>query len=209
MSHKPILSTAEQPKTQRVDFMDQQDRSAKAAGRRQVSRPDTQQVARGTPNTSLLPGLGFHLREAYRSFCREFDLRLARNGVTHAQWVLLWFLARAGTLTPLELSREAGIQKASATAVIDALKQRRLIKGEKDRVDRRKVNLYVTPLGLELVEELTRCAAETNAIARQGLTDAEAAQLLRLLSVATNNLEAANRNRLDHSGDDDGEDGDD
>lgn len=153
------------------------------------------EAGRGQPNTSLVPGLGFHLRESYRAFCREFDARLARHGVTHAQWVLLWFLARAGTLTPLELSREAGIQKASATAVIDALKQQRLIKGDKDRIDRRKINLYLTPLGHQLIEELTTCAAQTNAVARTGLSEKEAQQLLKLLSKVTANLEGPERKR--------------
>jgi DNA-binding MarR family transcriptional regulator len=147
----------------------------------------------GRPNTALKPGLGFYLREAYRAFCREFDMRLARHGITHAQWVLLWFLARSGTLTPLELSRAAGIQKASATAVIDALKKRRLIKGDRDRVDRRKVNLYLTPHGEQMVVELMQCAAETNALARTGLSDSEAQQLLRLLARATTNLESGSR----------------
>lgn len=179
--------------------MDQHERGMRASIRRgarpkRSAAPDLgPQAARAEPDVSLVPGLGFYLREAYRAFCREFDARIARHGVTHAQWVLLWFLARAGTLTPLELSREAGIQKASATAVIDALKQRRLIRGDKDRIDRRKVNLYLTPQGHQLIAELTACAAETNAAARTGLTDKQAAQLLRLLGTATANLQAAAR----------------
>lgn len=176
--------------------MDQHDRGVRTVSRRGVKAKTgsgearSAEAGRRQANPSLTPGLGFYLREAYRSFCRDFDARLARHGVTHAQWVLLWFLARAGTLTPLELSREAGIQKASATAVIDALKQRKLIRGDKDKVDRRKVNLYLTPHGLELIEALTRCAAETNAIARAGLSDKEAQLLLMLLAKATQNLEA-------------------
>ena len=37
-------------------------------------------------------GIGFHLREAYRAFSRDFHARLARHGVTHAQFMLLWLL---------------------------------------------------------------------------------------------------------------------
>src|SRR5438094_10653548 len=86
-------------------------------------------------------GLGFYLREAYRAFSKQFHSRLACHGITHAQWVLLWFLSQAGSLTPLALSREAGIKKASATGIIDELKRRKLIRGDRDRYDRRKVNL--------------------------------------------------------------------
>jgi len=139
-------------------------------------------------SVSATAGLGFYLREAYRAFSRQFHARLARHRITHAQWVLLWFLSQAGSLTPLELSRRAGIQKASATSVIDALKKRRLIRGDQDSVDRRKVNLQLTPAGVELMQELIACAAATNAEARGKFSDKEVETLLRLLRGVTASL---------------------
>jgi MarR family transcriptional regulator, organic hydroperoxide resistance regulator len=144
--------------------------------------------AQPVPSVPATAGLGFYLREAYRAFSREFYTRLARHGITHAQWVLLWFLSQAGSLTPLELSRRAGIQKASATSVIDALRKRRLIDGDQDSVDRRKINLHLTPAGAELMRELIACAVATNAEARAGLSDKEVKTLLRLLRGVTANL---------------------
>jgi DNA-binding MarR family transcriptional regulator len=145
-------------------------------------------------------GLGFYLREAYRAFSRDFHARLAAHGITHAQWVLLWFLSRAGSLTPLELSREAGIQKASATGVIDALKKRRLIRGDQDGLDRRKINLHLTPAGASLMKDLIACAAATNGHARAGFSDKELEALLRLLRGVTTNLENSRVSSLiDHS----------
>lgn len=146
---------------------------------------------RGTQEAHTVPataGLGFYLREAYRAFSREFQLRLARHGITHAQWVMLWFLSQAGSLTPLELSRRAGIQKASATSVIDALKKRRLIRGDQDSIDRRKINLHLTPAGMELMRELIVRAGETNCQARGKFSDKELETLLRLLRGVTANL---------------------
>ena len=134
-------------------------------------------------------GVGFHLREAYRAFSRDFHARLARHGITHAQWLMLWFLSQAGSLTPLELSQRAGIKKASATSVIDALKKRRLIHGDQDIVDRRKINLHLTPAGLDLMLELRACAAAANADARESFTDKEMETLLRLLRGVVANLE--------------------
>jgi len=134
-------------------------------------------------------GIGFHLREAYRAFSRGFHARLARHGVTHAQFMLLWLLSQADSLTPLELSRRAGIQKASATSVITALKKRRLIRGDQDSTDRRKINLQLTPAGQALTKELLTCAAEANADARVGFSDAELETLLRMLRGVVANLE--------------------
>jgi DNA-binding MarR family transcriptional regulator len=159
--------------------------------REKKARPDEKAV-QAVPATA---GLGFYLREAYRAFSRDFHGRLARHGVTHAQWVLLWFLSQAGSLTPLELSRRAGIQKASATSVIEALKRQRLIRGDKDSVDRRKLNLHLTPAGVDLMQELIVCAATTNTDARLGLSDKELETLLRLLRGVTANLEPSRGER--------------
>ncbi len=134
-------------------------------------------------------GIGFHLREAYRAFSRDFHARLARHGVTHAQFMMLWLLSQADSLTPLELSRRAGIQKASATSVINALKKRRLIRGDQDSVDRRKINLHLTPAGQDLTRELLTCAAAANADARVGFSDTELETLLRMLRGVVANLE--------------------
>ena len=134
-------------------------------------------------------GIGFHLREAYRAFSRNFHARLARHGVTHAQFMMLWLLSQAGSLTSLELSRRAGIQKASATSVINALKHRRLIRGDQDDVDRRKINLQLTDAGAALTQELLSCAAAANTDARTSFSDKELETLLQLLRGVVANLE--------------------
>jgi DNA-binding MarR family transcriptional regulator len=134
-------------------------------------------------------GIGFHLREAYRAFSRNFHARLARHGVTHAQFMILWLLSQAGSLTSLELSRRAGIQKASATSVINALKNRKLIRGDPDDMDRRKINLHLTEAGAALTAELLSCAAAANTDARVGFSDNELETLLKLLRGVVGNLE--------------------
>jgi DNA-binding MarR family transcriptional regulator len=135
------------------------------------------------------PGLGLYLRDAYRAFSRDFHARLARHNITHAQWVLLWFLSQSGSLTPNLLSRQAGIQKASATSVIEQLKRRKLIRGDRDLNDRRKLNLSLTPAGGKLMKELIACAAAANAVARAGFSNKEIEMLMRLLAGVTGNLE--------------------
>jgi MarR family transcriptional regulator, organic hydroperoxide resistance regulator len=143
----------------------------------------------GKPVIRSTVGVGFHLREAYRAFSRDFHARLARHGVTHAQFMILWLLSQAGSLTPLELSRRAGIQKASATSVINALKKRCLIRGDQDNADRRKINLQLTDAGVALTRDLLDCAAAANADARSGFSEKDLETLLRLLRGVVANLE--------------------
>ena len=143
----------------------------------------------GPPITiPAVAGLGFYLREAYRAFCRDFEARLATHGVTHAQWVMLWFLSQSGTLTPVELSRKAGIQKASATAALEALKRRKLIRGVDDNVDRRKTNLSLTVAGAAMTRELIACAAATNVKATADIGPERVRTLLATLGEATKAL---------------------
>ena len=134
-------------------------------------------------------GIGFHLREAYRAFSRNFHGRLARHGVTHAQFMMLWLLSQAGSLTPLELANRAGIQKASTTSVINVLKKRQLIRGDQDNADRRKINLELTDTGVELVRDLLDCAASANADARTSFSEKDLETLLKLLRGVVANLE--------------------
>jgi DNA-binding MarR family transcriptional regulator len=154
-----------------------------------MAKAKTSKAKNGKPAIRSTVGIGFHLREAYRAFSRNFHARLARHGITHAQFMMLWLLSQAGSLTSLELSRRAGIQKASATSVINALKNRKLIRGDQDDVDRRKINLQLTDSGIALTKELLSCAAEANADARAGFSDTELETLLRLLRGVVSNLE--------------------
>jgi DNA-binding MarR family transcriptional regulator len=147
--------------------------------------------APAAPDPIVVPakaGLGFYLREAYRAFSREFHSGLARHNITHAQWVLLWFLSQAGSLTPIALSRRAGIQKASATDVIESLRRRKLIQGDRDPDDRRKTNLVLTPAGATLMKELIACAAAANTLARKNISAKDLDTLLRLLQTISGNL---------------------
>ena len=105
--------------------------------------------------------------------------------------MVLWLLSQSGSLTPIGLAREAGIQKASATSVIESLKRRKLIRGVQDADDRRRLNLSLTLSGAALMKSLIACAAEANALGRAGLTEDEMTALLKLLRTVTANFENA------------------
>src|SRR5262249_58316060 len=98
-------------------------------------------------------------------------------------------LAEAGSVPARALSREAGIRKAAATGVSEQLKRRKLIRGDRDRHDGRKVNLALTPAGATLMRQLIACAAETNAVGQGDLAEEESKTLLRLLRAVTASFE--------------------
>lgn len=155
---------------------------------RPLREPLSARIASERPGAPQ-PGLGFFMREAYRAFARELDRRLARHGITHAQWVMLYFLDRAGTTTPVGLSRAAGIRKASATSAIEALRSRGLILAERDSSDGRKLNLSLSPRGNALMRQLRACAADANLKAHGALKPREVSHLIATLQKVTANLE--------------------
>lgn len=133
------------------------------------------------------PGLGYLLREAYRAFSRELDTRLDAHSVTHSQWVLMWFLSRSGSLTPIELSRAAGIKKASATSVIESLRVRGFLVAERDQQDGRKMNLRLTSDGVNAMEEMSECVWQANQQVHAGFSKQDLETLQLLLQRIANN----------------------
>jgi DNA-binding MarR family transcriptional regulator len=159
-------------------------RSLRASSSR-ASGPDRRKSA-GTPATLVqernVPGvgLGVLLRNADMSFNRALRHELARHKVTFSEFQHLWQLfgsagngSESRSLTQAELSRRIGIQTASSTAVIDRLAKRKLIRRQRDPNDRRRINVSLTPGGRALEGPLTACAVAVNALARNGLSQAE------------------------------------
>ena len=133
-------------------------------------------------------GLGALLRNADITFNRALREELARHDVSFSQFQHLWQLWQSDGLAQVELSRRIGIETASSTAVIDQLEKRGLIARERDPRDRRRINVTLTPAGRALQRPLTDCAAQVNAIARRGLTQAQVAMLFDLVETIIGNL---------------------
>jgi DNA-binding MarR family transcriptional regulator len=136
-------------------------------------------------------GLGVLLREADFAFNRVLRRKLAAHGITFSQFQHLRHLWDQDGLSQTELSRRIGIERASSTLVIDALDKAGLIRRERDRGDGRKLTVFLTEAGAALRPDLWACARETNARAREGLSDAEVATVFRCLSRMVRNLEIA------------------
>jgi MarR family transcriptional regulator, organic hydroperoxide resistance regulator len=120
-------------------------------------------------------GIGMLLREADVAFNRYLRLGLAAHQVTFGQFQHLRNLWVENGLTQAELSRRVGVEMASSTAILDSLEAEKLITRLRNAIDRRKINVFLTPAGAALEKPLMACAADANKQARRGLTDAEVA----------------------------------
>jgi DNA-binding MarR family transcriptional regulator len=136
----------------------------------------------------FVPGLGYLLREAYRGFRRDLEANLAKHSITHSQWVMMWFLTRFGVSTPAELARAAGIKKASATSVIEALRSNGFIRVEKSPDDGRRLNLRLTAEGMRVMSRVSEVVRQANGRTQVALTEAERRQLAHLLGKVVSSL---------------------
>ena len=133
-------------------------------------------------------GLGMLLRNADMIFNRVLREELARHDVTFSQYQHLRHLWENEGLAQVELSRRIGIETASSTAVIEQLEKRKLIRRERDKDDRRRINVTLTPAGRALERPLNERAIAVNTIARKGLGKAEVATLFDIVERIIENL---------------------
>lgn len=136
------------------------------------------------PNNSL----GYLCRIAFRSFSRALERRTLPHGVTAGQWRFLRVLWREDGLTQRELSRRVGMREPTTVTALKSLEKSGFVRREQSATDRRKIHVYLTPLSRKLQPTLAPCVAEVNQIATQGLSNAEVAELRRLLQQVGRNL---------------------
>jgi DNA-binding MarR family transcriptional regulator len=156
-------------------------KSGSAKRPRQAVRPSP------TPET----GIGMLLRSADMAFNRYLRAELAAYGITFGQFQHLARLWDEDGLTQAELSRRIGIEMASSTTILDSLEQAGLIRRVRNSVDRRKINVSLTPKGAALEYDLMACAVRTNEVARAGLSAAEVASIFKLVQKVTANFAEA------------------
>jgi DNA-binding MarR family transcriptional regulator len=137
----------------------------------------------------LRTGIGKLLRRAHRSYSRRLQDELAAHGVSLAQYLHLRELWELNGITQNELSQKVGIEKASSTAVLDALEKNALIFRVRNAQDRRKVNVYLTPAGTKIRDVLSPAARGVATQAVSHLTAAEQDVLFSALSRMISNLD--------------------
>jgi len=114
---------------------------------------------------------------------RYFAQVVASTGVTTQQYNVLRILRGAGDEgLPTLVIRDRMIHEAPGiTRLLDKLEKAGLARRERCSPDRRQVFCYITPRGLEVVDELDEAMKAADEIAVGSLSEAEQRQLIKLL----------------------------
>lgn len=134
-------------------------------------------------------GLIHTLMHQYRSQQYRF-LRDGPHDITHMDGKVLSFFEHHPNATQSELAQHSGRDKAQLARLIKGLRERGLLEGTPDAVDRRNIRLALTEAGQALQRALTQQARRLSAKAMAGLDPAERQQLQALLLRVKGNLDA-------------------
>lgn len=133
------------------------------------------------PVSDLTAHLGFWLRTVSNHVSHAFAGRLAAQGVTVAEWVMMRALYGKDPMPPSRVADEMGMTRGAITKLADRLIGKSLIVRKADSEDGRAQTLALTPQGSRLVPKLAALADRNDAEFFGGLSRAERDTLERLL----------------------------
>ena len=128
------------------------------------------------------------IKDTMRAFDRSLRARLARHEVQMGHWTFLRILWEKDGLTKRELSIEAGVAEPTTFIALRAMEALGYVSLEQRPDNRKNVYVFLTDKGRKLKRQLVPLAEEVNAIAQQGLPEAEAAAARRALLTMLDNL---------------------
>jgi DNA-binding MarR family transcriptional regulator len=122
---------------------------------------------------------------------RQYEvLRDNAHDITHMDSKVMGFFSRRPGATLSDLAAHSGRDKAQLARLVKGLRERALLVGEADAVDRRQVHLRLSEAGQAVQRALHDEAHSLNTRAVEGLTAPEQAQLIGLLERLKANLDA-------------------
>ena len=147
------------------------------------------QPIRDTPLPVKEP-VGLLIAAARRRMKRAVRDRVAPHGLSPQQFWVLVNIDEAEGPSLGAIAARLRLDAPTASRAVTQLMRRKLVKVEGDRGDRRRLRLWVTPLGRRKIGPLRELAAELRSAAVHGLTRDEEEALRALLRKIIENLDA-------------------
>ena len=132
--------------------------------------------------------LGYRIKLLSQLLSRHFQERLEPFGLTPFHWVVLCCLWEEDGIATSRIGDKLQQVGGTLTGVLDRMEERGLIERERDRLERRRVRIWLTEAGKSLQTVLPPVAQELRAQAMAGIPLAEQEQLSNLLDRAIANL---------------------
>ena len=105
------------------------------------------------------------VKDATRSLLRALQMRLTAHDVSLGHWTFLRILWEKDGLTQRELSEQAGVMEPTTFSALNAMEKLGYVVRRQLPDSRRKVYVYLTPMGRQLKEKLVPLAENVNRVA--------------------------------------------
>jgi DNA-binding MarR family transcriptional regulator len=112
--------------------------------------------------------LGYRLRRAQGAMHRDYMTALSGLNVTQKQTATLWLIHANPGVAQVSVAAALGMDRATMMSITDRLDERGLVVRRKSSTDRRRQELYLTPVGQTLLRKVkARVAAHEERVKAQ------------------------------------------
>jgi DNA-binding MarR family transcriptional regulator len=133
--------------------------------------------------------IGLLLRIALFGLRASFKASLARCGVPWSAWYYLRVLWEADGISQRELTERVGVMQPNTVSALRSMDRAGLVSIEPQPLDRRSTRVWLTPKARDLMRRLLpEIRAAARPVALRGFTQAEEAELRRLLNKICDNV---------------------
>jgi MarR family transcriptional regulator, organic hydroperoxide resistance regulator len=132
--------------------------------------------------------IGYQIRTTHRALQRFLQSKIEPHGITLGMWYFLRALWHEDGLTQRELSNRAGTMEPTTLSAILIMEKKGLVRRVRNRDDRRKWHIHLTPKGRALKGKLLPLARNVVDTAVHNLSRSEVAQLLKALAEVQKSL---------------------
>jgi DNA-binding MarR family transcriptional regulator len=139
--------------------------------------------------------IGYFMRRILSTVAQDIERELEHSGLTNAQWLPLFILARDRVKTGAELARECELDAGAMTRLLDRLEAKGLCRRERSLDDRRVVNLEITKEGRQAAKLIPKVLCGVHNAALAGFSVEEWTTLQQLLKRVLHNVQTHQANR--------------
>jgi MarR family transcriptional regulator, organic hydroperoxide resistance regulator len=163
--------------------------SVKRASGKKVTPPKRRSAAVAA-ELPFSESVGYQIRATHRLLQRFLQFKIEPHNITLGMWYFLRALWHEDGLTQRELSNRVGTMEPTTLSAILIMERKGLVRRARDKNDRRKWHIHLTPKGRTLKSKLLPLARDVVDTAVHNLSRSEVTQLLKGLAEVQNSLHA-------------------